>query len=70
MARRAGEGVAPEEVHALAAMQVEEFVGVDADGFGIIELGDFLQGAEVDVVGAVDGLWDTEDEVGDWHAAA
>lgn len=33
---RAGEGVAPEEVHALAAVEVEEFFDVDVDCGGVM----------------------------------
>lgn len=35
--RGAGEGVAPEEIHALPAVQVTEFVGVDADDVCVVE---------------------------------
>lgn len=47
----AGEGVAPEEIHALATVEVEQFFDVDVDRNRVVELLDFLQGEEVDVVG-------------------
>lgn len=65
----AGEGVAPEEIHALAAVEVEQFFDVDVDCDGVVELLDFLQGEEVDVVGRVDRLGGAEDIVGDGDAA-
>lgn len=68
--RGAGQGVAPEEVHALAAVEVEEFFDVDVDCGGAVELLDFLESEEVDVVGRVDCLGCAEDVVGDGDAAA
>lgn len=66
----AGEAVAPVEFHALAAVQVEEFVGVDVDEGGVGEREELLEGAEVDVVCGVDRLRDPEDGVCDRDAAA
>lgn len=66
---RAGEGVAPEEIHALPAMQIAELVGVDPDDLRVVEFQQFLQGLEVDVVGGIDGLGGAEDAVGDWVAS-
>jgi hypothetical protein len=54
----------------LAAVEVEEFFDVDVDCGGVVELLDFLQGEEVDVIGGVDGLGGAEDVVGDGDAAA
>jgi hypothetical protein len=65
-----GEAVSPEEVHSLAAVQVEQFFGEDLDGAGVVERGELLEGEEVDVVGRVDCLGDTEDAVCDGFASA
>jgi hypothetical protein len=54
----------------LAAVQVEEFFDVDIDCGRVVELLDFLQGEEIDVVGGVDSLGCAEDVVGDGDAAA
>lgn len=67
---RAGERVAPEQVHALAAVQVAELVGVDFDGGGVVEFCELGEGGEVDVVCGVDRLGGAEDAVGDGDAAA
>lgn len=50
-------------------MEVEQFFDVDVDGDRVVELLDFLQGEEVDVVGRVDRLGCAEDVVGDGDAA-
>jgi hypothetical protein len=66
----AGEAVAPVQVHALAAVQVEQFFGEDLDEFGIVHDEQVLQRFEVDVVCRVYGLWGAEDGVRDGDAAA
>lgn len=68
--RGAGEGVSPEEVHALAAVQVEELLGEQLDDALVAELDELLQRGEVDVIRGIDGLGDAEDVVGDGEAAA
>lgn len=65
-----GEGFAPEEVHALAAVEVEEFLDVDVDRGGVVEFLGFLEGEEVDVVGGVDGLRSAEDIVRDGDSSS
>ena len=67
----AGQGVAPEEVHALPAVQVQQLLGVDVDGLrALAQRAQLAQCYKVDVVGAVDGLRDAEDGVRDGDAAA
>ncbi len=68
--RRTGQGIAPEEIHSLSAMEVEEFLGVNLDGAGIMQLMKFTQRAEVDIVGRIQGLGDAEDAVRYWDAAS
>lgn len=59
----AGEGVAPKEVHALPAVQVDELVGKRGQDALVVELEQLLQRDKVDVVGRVDGLRDAKDVV-------
>lgn len=51
-------------------MEVEELLRVDGDEGGVLERDELLEGAEVDVVGGVYGLRDSEDGVCDGDAAA
>lgn len=67
---RTNQRVAPVQIHALAAVQVEELAREDMECSGIIQTGEFLLGQEVGVVRGVDGLRDAEDMVGDGVAAA
>ena len=51
-------------------MQIAEFVRVDPEDLRVFQFQQFLEGLEVDVVGAVDGLRGAEDGVGDGDTAA
>ena len=66
----AGEAVAPVELHALAAVEVEELLRVYGDEGRVGERDELVERAEVDVVCRVDGLRDAEDGVCDGDAAA
>jgi hypothetical protein len=67
---RACQAVAPVEVHALAAMEVEQFFCEDLNKFGVVHKKQILQRLEVDVICRVNGLWGTEDGVRDGDTAA
>lgn len=67
--RRAGEGLAPIQIEALAAVEIDELLGKDGDGGGHMQIDDLLEGEEVDVVGGVDGLRGAEDGVRDREPA-
>ena len=67
--RGAGQRVAPEQVHALSAVQVQQLLGVYLNGLRALQLLQLAQRAEVDVVGRVDGLRGAEDAVGHGDAA-
>lgn len=68
--RRAGQRVAPEEVHSLAPVQVQHLLYVDVDCGWVVELLHFLQRQEVHVVCGVDRLRCSEYVVRDGDAAA
>lgn len=65
-----GEGVSPEEVHALTTVQIHELFGKDGDDLGIVESLQLLEGGKVNVVCRIDGLSDTKNVVGDGEATA
>lgn len=54
----------------MAAVEVQQFLHVDVDRGGVLELLDFLEGEEVNVVGGVDGLRCAEDVMCDGDSAA
>jgi hypothetical protein len=66
----ARQAVAPVQVHALAAVQVQQLLGEDVDELGVVHAQQVLERFEVDVVGRVDGLGRAEDGVCDGDAAA
>lgn len=66
----AGEGVAPEQVHALPPVEVYELLGKDGDEVRVVEAVQLLQGDKVDVVCRVDGLRDAKDVVRHGEPAA
>lgn len=68
--RGASEGVSPEEVHALAAVQVEQLLSEQLDDVLVAKLDELLQRGKIYVVRGIDGLGDAEDVVGDGKAAA
>ncbi len=51
-------------------MEVDELVGIDVDRFWTLQLEEFPQRKEVDVVGGIYGLRRAEDVVRDWDSAA
>lgn len=61
---RAGAGVPPVEIHALAPVEVAELLGVDLDQLWIVQLEELLEGEEVHKVGTINGRRDPVDEVG------
>lgn len=58
------------ELHALPAVEVEEFLRVDLDEVRVLEREEVGEGEEVDIVRAVYGLRDAEDGVCNRDAAA
>ena len=66
----AGQGVAPEEIHSLASVQVQQFLSVYVYCLRGSEFRELFEGEEVDVVGRVDRLGCAENGVCDWDAAA
>lgn len=68
--RGTGQSISPEEIHALPAMQIEEFFGIDLNDHGIVESQKLLECAEVDVIGTVDRLRSAKDGVGHRNTAA
>lgn len=67
---RTGERVSPEQIHPLTPMQVQEFLNVNINSSGVIQLLHLLKSQKVYVIGRVDGLRGTEDVVSDGNAAA
>ncbi|KAJ6440341.1 peroxisomal pex24-like protein [Purpureocillium lavendulum] len=65
----AREGVAPVEVHALAAVEVDELLGEDGDGARVVQALELLEADVAHVVCRVDGLGHAKDVVGDGEAA-
>lgn len=68
--RRAGQRVAPKQIHPLAPVQVQHLLYVDVDCGRVVELLNFLQREEVHVICGVDCLRCSEDVVRDGDAAA
>lgn len=66
----ASERVAPEEVEALAAVEVQELFRVNLEAFRVVEFVELFEGLEVDIVGGIDGLSYTEDTVRNGYPAA
>lgn len=65
----AGVGVPPVDVQALAAVQLQQLAGEDADSLWVIQGQHLLQTQEVDVVGRVDDRGNAINAVGDREAS-
>ncbi len=70
MLRRAGQGISPEEVHALPAVEVAQLVGIYLYCFGVIKFQQLLKSYEIDIVCWIDGLRGAENIVCHWYPAA
>lgn len=67
---RACQCIPPEQIHALSSMQIQQFLRVDGDRLGVLQLLQLLQSNKVDIIRRVDRLCRSEDAVGNRKSSA